>query len=827
MFSKKFTLSVFAISLAFNFSAQALDYSNLDFSAHVSDNTAYNNVTVENSRTLSSGAITGGYLYLSGDVSGDVNITNSSSGSITSTHSNYGIFYLPNITNSSTLNEVNIVNEGSLTTNGAFSIPIYILGKSGSGRKGFDFTLDNSGTITSSASGLHIANGSSTGSFEITNSGTIDNSANSNTAYATIAFSAGQTATINNSGSIIANASSGYKAIDVTGGNFTLNILAGSSIIGDINAAGSNNVLNIKTNLSGTNYDTLAAQLTGSSWTKNITSGVTVDLVSLSGSDSISNSGTISALSVSGSGNTLNLNSGSSTGNISNSGALTIATGSSNFTYSNAISGSGSITKTGSGRLELSGTNTYSGATTISAGELKVNGSASSSAVTIASGATISGSGTVGSLTIQSGGTLATGNSIGTLGVSGDLTLASGSTTNFEFNSSGIDKTTATGNINIAGTANFQLYGSNSGYFVTAKNILETSGGTISGTFDNVSTQSGFSTNLTYGSSAVSARVSTNLNNNMLDGVVSTQNSVSKLLSESLSEQLQNGQILEDQKTNAWISGGGFDTHLSSNSNTSAYSTNGSILAAGLTKNYGDHQLTAGVFNSQSSAKRFTYAGRDQIDSSGLALALGKNFNNNLGNFYAFTQFGAGFYRFDASRDVLFNSSAQSAKGSGNGNFQFVGLGANQKIKTNLSGEFAIFTSANLQKTNRNGWSESGLLEGNVAVSKSAANTLNTELGAYYKNATPKFLQLPKDSSYKLELSGYKSDLISKKNATVTEGSAKYSLGTTYNQKFTLGGSASFAVPLSEKSSVTAKLSRRQNGNFKESAALINYLYGF
>ena len=61
------------------------------------------------------------------------------------------------------------------------------------------------------------------------------------------------------------------------------------------------------------------------------------------------------------------------TGNIGlGSVALSVGNNNSNTTYSGVLSGTGSLTKIGTGVLTLSGANTYSGATTISGGTLKL-----------------------------------------------------------------------------------------------------------------------------------------------------------------------------------------------------------------------------------------------------------------------------------------------------------------------------------------------------------------------------------------------------------------------------------------------------------------------
>jgi autotransporter-associated beta strand protein len=114
------------------------------------------------------------------------------------------------------------------------------------------------------------------------------------------------------------------------------------------------------------------------------------------------------------------------------------------LTVSAAISGgSGAgLMKDGDGTLTLSGHNTYSGPTTVSAGRLLVHGShTGGDAYTVQGGATLGGAGSIGSVVdVNAGGRLAPGASIGTLAIGGNLALAGGSIFEWEFNS---DKVTA------------------------------------------------------------------------------------------------------------------------------------------------------------------------------------------------------------------------------------------------------------------------------------------------------------------------------------------------------------------------------------------------
>jgi autotransporter-associated beta strand protein len=128
--------------------------------------------------------------------------------------------------------------------------------------------------------------------------------------------------------------------------------------------------------------------------------------------------------------------------------------------YSDVVAGN--LTKTGTGTMELNtAANTYTGATNVNAGTLRVNGSlAASSAVTVHNGATLGGSGHIsGPVTIMSGGTLAPGNSAGTLTVQ-SLNLDSGSLLDYELGTPGVvgsgvnDLTVVTSDLTLDGTLN-------------------------------------------------------------------------------------------------------------------------------------------------------------------------------------------------------------------------------------------------------------------------------------------------------------------------------------------------------------------------------------
>jgi autotransporter-associated beta strand protein len=120
-----------------------------------------------------------------------------------------------------------------------------------------------------------------------------------------------------------------------------------------------------------------------------------------------------------------------------NNGGARFDTGTFDITVSQALlagTGSGGLTKDGSGTLDLTSTSTYIGATVVNAGTLAVNGDISTSTTTVNNGGTLAGAGVTGSVSIANGGTLAPGNSAGTLTIDGNLGLNESSNLLFEFN---------------------------------------------------------------------------------------------------------------------------------------------------------------------------------------------------------------------------------------------------------------------------------------------------------------------------------------------------------------------------------------------------------
>jgi autotransporter-associated beta strand protein len=149
--------------------------------------------------------------------------------------------------------------------------------------------------------------------------------------------------------------------------------------------------------------------------------------------------------------------------------------------------GDGGLVLTDPGTLVLTGSNPYSGATTINAGALYVNGSIVSVS-TVNSGGTLGGTGTVGPVNVA-GGTLAPGsqNAIGTLTINGPLGFSANSFYNVRITPTSNDQTNVAGTLTPGG-ATVNVFPA-AGNYTPGRRAIVTAGA-VNGTFNpNVNTQ--------------------------------------------------------------------------------------------------------------------------------------------------------------------------------------------------------------------------------------------------------------------------------------------------------------------------------------------------
>jgi autotransporter-associated beta strand protein len=219
--------------------------------------------------------------------------------------------------------------------------------------------------------------------------------------------------------------------------NFDLSALNVNTRLGAVQTGVISGTGNLSFTGTGQQQLTLNAANTYSGTTRAISGTLNIGNVdALSGSTldmATADAGTV-ALTLSG--QTYNVGGLQGTRNLAlGNNRISVGANNASTSYSGVLSGTGGLTKVGSGSFNLTGNNSYTGTTNVSAGALLVNGdnSAATGAFTVDSGGLLGGSGTVGGATVfLNGSTHSPGNSPGLQGFTSGLTYNTSSTFQWE-----------------------------------------------------------------------------------------------------------------------------------------------------------------------------------------------------------------------------------------------------------------------------------------------------------------------------------------------------------------------------------------------------------
>ena len=194
----------------------------------------------------------------------------------------------------------------------------------------------------------------------------------------------------------------------------------------------------------------------------------------------------------------ISLLNGSSSGQVTSSnpivgagGTLELAGNSESGVFSGTIDGLVNLVKSGTNSQSLDGTMTHTGATTVSAGKLLINGTHVGGDSYTVDGGTLGGNGTIdANITVESGGTLSPGTSPGQLTV-GDIEFEMGSVLEIELGGklAGTDFDVLLGDsFTLGGDLNISLVDLGGGLFRPAPSDTFTvmDGISLTGVFDNV-----------------------------------------------------------------------------------------------------------------------------------------------------------------------------------------------------------------------------------------------------------------------------------------------------------------------------------------------------
>jgi len=371
------------------------------------------------------------------------------------------------------------------------------------GAPAYMFTIAGGQTLKFTGAGI-VING---GSASITNNGAL-NFANTSTAGS---------ATITNKGNLTFNNSSSGGSASVAN--------TGLMVFSNTSTAGSASI---------TNSGTLGFLVGSTAGSASITNNGALNFANTStaGSATITtNSGGRSNMLTSASGGTARFilngtglldisglaTGGTTAGSIEGAGRVflgsnNLAVGGNNLstTFSGVVQDlgvgagtGGSLTKTGSGTLTLSGANTYTGATVVNAGILDVEGSIASPMTTVNANAALTGSGIVGNTQINPGGIFAPGS--GTPGssmtVAGNLAFQSGAIYLVQLNSAAASFANVADTAALAGTV--RVVSPTGSYRFNSNDTILTSTGLNGTRFDGLATPVGIAGSLAYTTDAV------------------------------------------------------------------------------------------------------------------------------------------------------------------------------------------------------------------------------------------------------------------------------------------------------------------------------------
>ena len=444
------------------------------------------NNTTANLLTIGTGGIAnGGQLTLTNTSTGGTTISSiiSSTGSITVNNSGTGTTTLSG-TNTYTGNTS--VSAGTLKLGSTTA-----LGTSAATTVSLGAVLDLSGFTLSTARPLTL-NGTG---LTASPAGALTNTGGNATYSGAITLGSASTITATTSGTLAASGSIGTGDFALTldgvsGSNGTISGVVSSAIIKNGTGTWTLSGINTYTGATTINAGTLKAGVATQAF--GVTSAVT--LANTSGA----------TLDITGYSNTIgSLTGGGITGGSITLGAATLTIGSDNSSpaaYAGEISGSGALTKSGTGTLILSGTNIYTGATTVSTGVLNIQNAAALG--TTAAGTTVSnlaalqiqgGITVTEAITLQSPGISSDG---GIRNISGDNTLSGAITlsgsSKIASDAGLLSLNVASGN-SITGTYNLTFSG---GGNITVADLIDISSATL--TKDGTGTLT-FSVTNTYG----------------------------------------------------------------------------------------------------------------------------------------------------------------------------------------------------------------------------------------------------------------------------------------------------------------------------------------